>query len=124
MTRILTPGRRHEARVFDQLMAQGAVKRSGPGRPKQRPPRMVGDTGYSRRQIRHYARRHGMRVIIPHQRHKCRTGPFDRTLYRLRHRVERLINRGQQFRRLATRDEKRADNDRAMWLMAAILLWL
>jgi hypothetical protein len=47
----------------------------------------------------------------------------------LRHRPctqpgERLINRCKPFRRLATRDEKRAGNYRAPWLIAAILLWL
>jgi len=31
-------------------------------------------------------------------------------LYRLRNRLERLITRCKQFRRLATRDEKRAAN--------------
>jgi transposase len=38
--------------------------------------------------------------------------------------VERLINHCKQFRRLATRYEKRAENYRAMWVIAAILLWL
>jgi hypothetical protein len=52
MTLILRPGQRHEARVFNQVMAHGAVKRMGPGRPKQRPHRIVGDNGDSRRQIR------------------------------------------------------------------------
>ena len=39
-----------------------------------------------------------------------------------RHRAVRLIHRGQQFRRLATRNEKRPESYRAMWLIAAILL--
>jgi transposase len=124
MTFLLTPGQRHEARVFDQLMAGGAVKRVGPGRPKRRPYRIVGDKGYSSRQIRQYLARHQIRLTIPRKRNECRTGPFDRVIYRERNRVERLINRYKQFRRLATRYEKRAENYRAMWLIAAILLWL
>lgn len=32
MTFVLTPGQRHEAVIFPQLMEQGAVKRSGRGR--------------------------------------------------------------------------------------------
>ena len=44
--------------------------------------------------------------------------------YRTRNRLERLINRYKQFRRLATRYEKRAVNYRAMWLIALCLLWL
>jgi transposase len=124
MTLVLTPGQRHEAVVFEQLMETGAVKRCGPGRPKRRPHRVVGDKGYSSRQIRQYARQHGIRITIPRKRNEGRTGPFDRAHYRLRNRIERLINRCKQFRRLATRYEKRAANYKAMWLIAAIILWL
>ena len=123
MTLVLTPGQRHEAVVFDQLMESGAVKRRGPGRPKRRPQRVVGDKGYSSRHIRQYARQHGMRVTIPRKTNECRTGPFNRAIYRLRNRIERLINRCKQFRRIATRDEKRAANYKAMWLIAATILW-
>jgi hypothetical protein len=35
-----------------------------------------------------------------------------------------LINRCKQYRRLATRDEKRAVNDKTMWVIAATILWL
>ena len=49
MTLVLTPGHRHEAPVFPLLMAQGAVKRTGHGRPKRYPRRVVGDKGYSPR---------------------------------------------------------------------------
>jgi transposase len=65
-----------------------------------------------------------MRITMPRQRNEGRTGPLNRTLDRLRHRVERLINRCKPFRRLATRDENRAANFQAMWLMAATILWL
>ena len=53
-----------------------------------------------------------------------RRGPFDRTAYRAPNLVERRIGRCKQFRRLATRYEQRAENYRAMWVIAAILLWL
>jgi transposase len=124
MTIVLTPGERHEATVFEQVMEQGAVKRTGRGRPKLRPKRVVGDKGYSSRKIRAYLRRRGIRMTIPRKRNERRTGPFDRVLYRERNRVERLINRFKQFRRLATRYEKRAENYHGMWVLAAILLWL
>jgi transposase len=124
MAVILTPGQRHEALVFEQLLETGAVKRRGPGRPRHRPHRIIGDKGYSSRRIRRYARQHGIRITIPRKRNEGRTGPFNRALYRLRNRIERLINRCKQFRRLATRDEKRAANSKAMWLIAATILWL
>jgi transposase len=124
MAIILTPGQRHEAMVFEQLMETGAVKRRGPGRPKRRPHRIVGDKGYSSRRIRRYARQHGIRITIPRKRNEGHTGPFDRAVSRLRNRIERLINRCKQCRRLATRDEKRAANYQTMWLIAATILWL
>ena len=85
---------------------------------------MVGDKAYRRRQIRWYSRRHGIRVTIPRKSNEHRTGPFDRGSYRQRNKIERLINRYKQFRRIATRYEKRAANDQAMWLLATIVLWL
>jgi transposase len=124
MTLVLTPGQRHEAVAFDPLMASGAVKRRGPGRPNRRPGRVAGDQASSSRKSRQYLRRHGSRITIPRQQHECRTGPCDRAISRLRERVERLINRLKQHRRLATRYEKCAANSRAMWLIAATLLWL
>jgi transposase len=105
-------------------MEQGTVKRLGRGRPKLRPRRVAGDKGSSSRKIRAYLRRRGIRMTIPRKTNERRTGPFDRALYRQRNRVERLINRFKQFRRLATRYEKRADNYHGMWVIAAILLWL
>jgi hypothetical protein len=48
----------------------------------------------------------------------CRKGPFDRTIYRQRNQIERTINRFKQFRRIATRYEKRAVNYRTMWTIA------
>jgi transposase len=84
----------------------------------------VGDKGDSSRKIRQYARQHGIRITIPRKQNEGHQGPFHRALDRLRHRIERLVNRCKQFRRLATRDEKRAANYHAMWLIGATILWL
>jgi transposase len=124
MTFELSPGQRHEALGFAPLMAGGAVKRSGRGRPKRRPGRVVGDKASSSGKIRAYVRTHGIRITIPHKVNEHRSGPFDRAIYRRREQVERLINRLKQHRRVATRYEKCAANYRAMWLIAATLLWL
>ncbi len=105
-------------------MAHGAVKRAGRGRPKRRPQRIVGDKGYSSKRIRRYLRQHGIRMTIPRKTNERRTGPFDRTIYRERNRIERLINRLKQYRRIATRYEKRAANYLAMLTLVAMRLWL
>jgi transposase len=124
MTLVLTPGQQHEAVAFEALMRGGAVKRAGGGRPTRRPRRVAGDKAYSSRKIRRYVRQPAIRITLPHKHNECQSGPFDRSIYRLRERVERLINRLKQYRRLATRYEKCAENYRAMWLIAATLLWL
>jgi hypothetical protein len=80
MTMVVTPGERHETTVFECLMEHGAVKRSGRGRPKLRPRRVVGDKGSSSRKIRTYLRRRGIRMTIPRKVNERRTGPFDRAL--------------------------------------------
>jgi len=120
----VTPGQRHEATAFDRLMAQGAVKRPGRGRPKRRPRRVVGDKGDGSHAIRRGRRRRGIRATIPRKANERRRGPFDRAAYRQRNRVERLINRLKQFRRIATRYEKRAVNYAAMLTIGMSLLWL
>jgi transposase len=123
MTFVLTPGQAHEAPIFELLMEQGAVKRAN-GRLKRRPKRIIGDKGYTGQKIRGYLRQHGIRGTIPTRSNQRRAARFDRGLYRERNRVERLINRLKQFRRVATRYEKRASNYLAMVTLAAILLWL
>ena len=124
LTLVLTPGQRHEAPAFEQRLEQGAGTRPGRGRTRQRPGRIVGDKGYSSHTIRQYLHKRGIRSTIPRKQHERRTERFDRTLYRLRNRVERLINRLKQFRRVATRYKKRAHNYAAMWTLAVITLWL
>jgi transposase len=124
MTFVLTAGQRHETTRFEVLMEQGAVKRSGRGRPKLRPKRVLGDKAYSSRKIRRYLKRRGIGYTIPRRCDETRTGPFNRALYKERNSVERLINRLKQFRRVATRYEKRAVNFLAMVTLAGILLWL
>jgi len=124
MTFMLTAGHCHEAPIFEHLMEQGAVRRQGRGRPKLYPEQVVGDKAYSSGKIRHYLKQRRIRPTIAHRSNEKRTEPFDRAAYRERNRVERLINRLKQFRRVATRYEKRADNYLAMVSIAAILLWL
>jgi transposase len=121
---VLQPGQQHESTVFEPLMEQGAVKRAGPGRPRLRPMRVVGDKAYSNRRIRQWAWRRGIGVTIPHKANERRRGRFNKQLYRLRAKVEQLINRLKQFRRIATRYEKRGANYLGMVTIGAILLWL
>lgn len=65
-------------------MEQGTVKRSGSGRPRIRPKRVVGDKAYSSGSNRRYLRRRGIRYTIPRKSNERHRGKFDKTLYRQR----------------------------------------
>ena len=69
-------------------------------------------------------RRHGIGATIPKKADERPQRVFDRALYRERNKVERLINRVKQYRRVATRYEKLAVTSLAMVTLAAILLWV
>jgi transposase len=105
-------------------MEHGAVKRAGRGRPRVRPERVVGDKGYSSGKVRRYLQRRGITAVIARRSNEPQQKPFDRERYRERNRVERLINRLKQARRVATRYEKLAVNYLAMVTISAILIWL
>lgn len=103
-------------------MERGAIKRRG-GRPRVRPERVAGDKAYSRKKLRRYLRKRGIKAVIPHKANE-RRGRFDTAADRERNRIERLINHLKQYRRIATRHEKRAVNYAAMLTLGCILLWL
>ncbi len=124
ITLLLTAGQRHEQSVFEALVDLGAVKRAGPGRPRLRPKQIVGDKGYSSGKARRMLHRRHVTPVIPTKSNERRQPRFDRELYRERNKVERLVNRLKQFRRVATRYEKLAVNFLAMVTLAAILMWL
>ncbi|WP_347242579.1 transposase [Nostoc sp. FACHB-888] len=81
---------------------------------------VVGDKGYSSANIRRHLQRRGIRFTIPLRSNERRRGKFDKSIYRQRNRVERCFNRLKQFRRIATRYEKKADNYLAMLTLASI----
>jgi len=126
----VTPGQRHEVTQLEALLDGGAVKRTGPdgrpgpGRPRRRPAKLAGDKGYSYPSARRLVRRRGISSVIPTKSDQPRQASFDRSAYRGRNRVERSVGRLKQFRRVATRYDKRAINYLAWVILAAALVWL
>jgi transposase len=121
---LLTAGHRHDTTAFIPLLQASRVKRPGRGRPRSRPQRIVADKGHTSRHIRRYCRQHGISTVIPVRRNQRPNRHFDRDAYRERNQVERLVNRFKQFRRVATRYEKRGVNYLAMVTLAAVTMWL
>jgi len=127
---LATPGQRHEVTQLERLLAGGAVRRTGPdgrprrGRPRRRPAKLVGDKGYSYPSARRLLRRRGITPVIPTMSDQPRQASFDRAAYRGRNQVERSVGRLKQFRRVATRYDKRAVNYLAWVTLAAAIVWL
>jgi transposase len=127
---LVTPGQRHEVTQLERLLDAGAVKRSRPdgrpgqGRPRRRPAKLVGDKGYSYLSARRLLRRRGVKAVIPTKSDQPCQPRFDRAAYRGRNRVERSVGRLKQYRRVATRYDKRAVNYLAWIVLAAAIIWL
>ena len=121
---VLTAGERHAQIALEDLLDGGAIRRPGRGRPRLRPRRLAGDKGYSSPTARRRLRPRRISPVIPTRKDQRSQPNFDREAYRERNKVERLINRLKQFRRIATRYEKRAANYLAMVTLAMIMLWL
>ena len=88
-----------------------------------RPKRVVGDKGYPSKNFRKHLRKRGIRYTIPRRSNENHKGSFDKSIYRERNKVERLFSRLKEFRRIATRYDKRAANYAATLTIAAIFLW-
>lgn len=130
----LTPGQRHESTQLAAVLDSIRVPRPR-GRPRQRPKEITLDKGYSYPKCRQLLRRRGIRHVIPERKdqkeqrqakgHRGGRPPrFDPEIYRLRSWAERGVNRLKQFRRVATRYEKRAANYLAFVHLACIMVWL
>jgi transposase len=129
---VITPGQRHDSTQLEAVLDGIRVPRSGRGRPRSRPDRLIADKGYSYPRCRRFLRERQIKHTIPQRRDQraqraARPGrplAFDQATYARRNVVERCINRLKQWRGAATRYEKRAVNYRAMLVLAAIVIWL
>jgi transposase len=122
ITFLLTPGQESDIEPAEELMEAGAIRRKT-GHLRLRPKRLVADKGYTSQAFRKYLHRYHIRCTIARRSNQPRRGSFDQQHYRKRNIVERLINRLKQFRRIATRYEKRATNFAAMIKIASIFLF-
>jgi len=122
ITFLLTPGQESDICQAEELMEAGAIRRSS-GRTRLRPRRLVADKGYTSKAFRAYLHHKNIRCTIARRKNERRTGSFDKSHYRKRNIIERLINRLKQFRRLATRYENRAANFSAMITIASLFLF-
>lgn len=131
----LTPGQAGDSPMLKPMLAQLAIKRLGPGRPRTRPDALLGDKAYSSRAIRTELRTRGIKAVIPQPsdqiRHRKNRGSaggrppgFDAKTYKGRNVIERSFNDHKQWRGIATRYDKLATVYRGAVVLRAITIWL
>ena len=115
-----------EVALAKATLAQVHVPRSGPGRPKMKPTRIVADRGYDSRALWERLHRRGIDFIVPHLSTRTRRWQDGRKLRRYRHRwiIERTNAWLQNFRRLVVRYEHKLELYRTFVHIACALIVL
>ena len=85
---------------------------------------VIGDKGYVSRHLRRLILLKGAVAVIPSKSNCVDPPPLDKDQYRERNLVERFWAKAKQYRRVATRFEKKAVNFLGMVQLASIMILL
>ncbi len=122
----LSPANLAEVQLAEATLATVAVPRGGPGRPKQKPVRIIADRGYDSRGLWERLKRRGIQLIVPHLSSRKVRFQDGRCLRRYRRRwiIERTNAWLHAFRRLVTRYEHQLERYQAFVYIACMLITL
>jgi transposase len=88
------------------------------------PEAVIADRGYDKKALVESIVRRGAEAVIPTQRDRKQQREIDRHLYRERNLAERFWSKAKQYRRVATRYDKKAANFLAFAKVAAMMIML
>lgn len=110
---LLTAGQTHDLVGADALLPQMAADR------------LIADKAYDAdARVREPLARAGKAAVIPPRTNRLAPRDFDRDLYKERHLIENFFCKLKQFRAIATRYDKTAQNFLAAVHLAAAIIWL
>ena len=84
---------------------------------------LLADRGYDAAWLRSALKAKGIEPCIPSKRNRKQPIPYDETLYKKRHKVENMFAKLKDWRRIATRYDRRADIFKAAITIATIVIW-
>lgn len=88
------------------------------------PPRhLIADRAYDARSLRDWLTQRGTQPVIPPNPTRKHPHSYEADLYKQRNLIERMFCRLKDFRRIATRYDKRADIYLSAILIAAVVTW-
>ena len=109
----LTPGNRHDMSVAFDLLFEAALDTK----------LIIADKGYDSDDLRDWLEIEGIKSVIPKRRYKGQKPEDNPEMYRERNLIERAFGRLKDFRRFATRYDKRAHVFEATVALCAIKSW-
>ena len=109
---VITAGNVHDLDGARSLLAMG-----------HQPKRLLADRAYDARSLRDVLAGRRIKAVIPPNPTRKHPHRYDKIAYKGRNVIERMFCRLKDFRRIATRYDKRADIFLSTILLAAALTW-
>ncbi len=115
-----------EVRLAEVTLATIRVgRRHRPGRPRQKPERLIADRGYDSDPLRKQLARRGIELIVPHRKNRRKPSTHDSRVlrpYRRRWTVELTIAWLGNFRRLVVRYDRSLTIYQAFFRIACFMI--
>ena len=108
----VTPGNTHDLVGTEQNLSAIPIPR-----------KLIADRAYDARRLRDWLAERGCQAVIPPNPTRRNPHSYDAAAYKARNLIERMFCRLKDFRRIATRYDKRIDTFMSAIFIAAAITW-